>query len=92
VERRLTGVFHIGGGTPIAWFDFARMIFRILGIEAQLKPASEREYRTAARRPKFSALSNRKMEEAGLAPMPGLEDALKDYFARRAKFTAPPKL
>jgi len=91
VERRLTGVFHIGGGTPIAWFDFARMIFRILGITAQLKPTNEREYRTAARRPKFSALSNRKMEEAGLAPMPPLEDALKDYFARRAALTAPPK-
>jgi len=41
--------------------------------------------RTAAHRPKFSALSNGKMEKAGLVPMPPLEEALKDYFARRAK-------
>jgi len=85
VERKLTGVFHIGGGTPIAWFDWARTIFRVLGVSPELKPTNEREYRTAARRPKFSALCNVKMEKAGLKPMPSLEDALKDYFIRRAK-------
>jgi dTDP-4-dehydrorhamnose reductase len=88
VERKLTGIFHIGGGTPIAWFDWARMIFRVLGISPELKPTNEREYRTAAHRPKYSALSNRKMELAGLAPMPPLEEALKDYFMRRTKFVA----
>jgi len=85
VERKLTGVFHIGGGTPIAWFDWARTIFRVLGVSPELKPTNEREYRTAARRPKFSALCNDKMEKAGLQPMPPLEEALTDYFIRRAK-------
>lgn len=88
VDRKIGGVFHIGGGTPIAWFDWARMIFRVLGVSPELKPTSEREYRTAARRPKFSALCNDKMEKAGLQPMPPLEEALKDYFARRAKLVA----
>jgi dTDP-4-dehydrorhamnose reductase len=91
VERKLSGVFHIGGGTPIAWFDYARLIFRVLGISPELKPTNEREYRTAAHRPKFSALANGKMEKAGLAPMPPLEEALKDYFARRAKLVSASK-
>jgi hypothetical protein len=43
------------------------------------------ECHTAAHRPKFSAPSSGKMEKAGLAPMPPLEEALKHYFARRAK-------
>ena len=51
----------------------------------ELHPTSEREYRTAARRPKFSALSNAKMEAAGLAPMPPLDEALRLYFAAREK-------
>jgi dTDP-4-dehydrorhamnose reductase len=83
VEKGLAGVFHIGGGTPISWFAFARLIFDMAGISPQLRATNEREYRTAARRPKFSALSNAKMEREGLEPMPSLEHAVKDYFARR---------
>ena len=48
-----------------------------------LLATNEREYRTVARRPKYSALSNAKMERAGLAPMPPLREAVQAYFARR---------
>ena len=67
VERTQSGVFHIGGGTPISWFQFARTIFEVAGLQPMLLATNEREYRTAARRPKYSALSNAKMERAGLA-------------------------
>jgi dTDP-4-dehydrorhamnose reductase len=84
IERGLTGIFHIGGGEAISWYDFAQLIFRVAGITAEVHPTNEREYRTAARRPRFSALSNWKMESVGLAPMPPLEDALREYLRRRA--------
>jgi dTDP-4-dehydrorhamnose reductase len=85
VDRGLSGIYHAGGGTPISWFDWAGMIFRAAGISPELRPTNEREYRSEAHRPKFSALSNAKMEAAGLKPMPPLEEALRDYFARRNK-------
>jgi dTDP-4-dehydrorhamnose reductase len=44
---------------------------------------NEREYRTAARRPKFSALSNARMESLGLAPMPPLNDVIRAYLKAR---------
>jgi dTDP-4-dehydrorhamnose reductase len=56
LERDLTGIFHIGGGEPISWFEYARLVFEKAGITANLTPTNEREYRTAARRPKYSAL------------------------------------
>ena len=83
VERDQAGLFHIGGGTPISWFDFARTIFDIAGLKPHLQATNEREYRTPARRPKYSALSNAKMERAGLDPMPPLRAALETYFAQR---------
>ncbi len=83
VDRGAGGLFHIGGGTPISWYDYARMIFRVAGLEPQLKPTNEREYRTAARRPKYSALSNEKIESLGLEPMPPLEEAVRRYFELR---------
>jgi dTDP-4-dehydrorhamnose reductase len=88
VDRGLSGVFHLGGGTPISWFDYARMIFEIAGLNARLDATNEREYRTPARRPRYSALSNGKMERAGLEPMPPLRDAVVEYFARRRRHMA----
>jgi dTDP-4-dehydrorhamnose reductase len=85
VERGLSGVYHVGGGTPISWSDWARMIFRRAGVEPQLQPVTERSYRTPARRPKYSALSNGKIESCGLEPMPPLERALAEYFEVRQK-------
>lgn len=83
VERGQAGIFHIGGGTPISWFQFARAIFEAAGLQPMLLATNEREYRTAARRPRYSALSNGKMERAGLEPMPTLKAALDRYFAER---------
>lgn len=79
------GIFHVGGGAPISWFDYARLIFGSAGLEPNLKPTNEREYRTAARRPKYSALSNAKMESLGIPPMPSLEDCVGEYLAVRER-------
>ena len=52
LERDLAGIFHVGGGEAISWFHYARLIFDKAGIAADLLPTNEREYRTAARRPR----------------------------------------
>jgi dTDP-4-dehydrorhamnose reductase len=83
VERSAHGVYHIGGGEPISWFDFARLIFETARVEPRLQATNEREYRTPARRPKYSPLSNSKMEKLGLAPMPPLREAVETYFRLR---------
>jgi dTDP-4-dehydrorhamnose reductase len=83
VENDCRGVFHIGGGEPVSWYNYARLIFELAKIHPELKPTDEREYRTAARRPKYSALSNAKMESAGIAPMPPLREAISQYLELR---------
>ena len=83
LERNITGTLHIGGGTPISWFDWAAKIFDAAGLKPPLKPTDEREFRTAARRPKYSALSNAKMESLGITPMPRLDDAIRSYLETR---------
>ncbi|HEY1497185.1 MAG TPA: dTDP-4-dehydrorhamnose reductase [Candidatus Solibacter sp.] len=87
VERNISGLFHIGGGAPVSWFQFARLIFEAAGLQPTLLATNEREYRTPARRPRYSALSNAKLERTGIAPMPPLKDALATYFEARAQST-----
>jgi dTDP-4-dehydrorhamnose reductase len=88
IERGLGGLFHMGGGEAISWYDYARLIFELAGLNPELTPTNEREYRTPARRPKFSALSNQKLEAAGIAPMPSLRAAIAEYFQARVSATA----
>ncbi len=83
LEKDFAGLFHIGGGEAISWFSYARLIFEKAGIAADLLPTNEREYRTAARRPKFSALANRRLAESGIEAMPSLAEAVALYLAAR---------
>jgi dTDP-4-dehydrorhamnose reductase len=88
VERDIGGLFHMGGGQAISWYDYAKMIFELAGLAPALQPTSEREYRTAARRPKYSALSNSKLEATGIAPMPPLQQAVAEYLEARKHISA----
>jgi dTDP-4-dehydrorhamnose reductase len=83
VAKNCTGLFHIGGGEPISWYNYARLIFELAGLKPELKPTNEREYRTAAKRPAYSALSNAKMNAQGIEPMPPLRDAVAMYLKAR---------
>jgi dTDP-4-dehydrorhamnose reductase len=89
VDLRASGVVHVGGGVPISWFDYARLIFDVAGLSPEVKPTNEREHRTVARRPRFSALSNAKMEGLGVQPMPPMREVVQDYMARRAHESGP---
>jgi dTDP-4-dehydrorhamnose reductase len=89
VDRNAYGVFHLGGGAPISWFDWAAKIFEAAGLKPPLKPTNEREFRTPARRPKYSALSNAKAEGLGIAPMPPLDQAIRTYLEARTARLAP---
>jgi dTDP-4-dehydrorhamnose reductase len=83
VARGAHGIYHLGGGAPISWFDWAAKIFDAAGLKPPLKPTNEREFRTPARRPKYSALSNGKAEALGIAPMPTLDQAIRIYLDAR---------
>jgi dTDP-4-dehydrorhamnose reductase len=88
VEKNIRGLFHMGGGRAISWYDYAKLIFELAGLTPSLQATDEREYRTAARRPKFSALSNSKLEAAGIEHMPAFRDAVQEYLTARVHATA----
>jgi dTDP-4-dehydrorhamnose reductase len=83
VDRNAHGIFHLGGGAPISWYDWAAKIFEAAGLKPPLKPTNEREFRTPARRPKYSALSNAKAEGQGIAQMPSLDHCIRTYLEAR---------
>ncbi len=89
LEGMPAGLYHIGGGTTISWYDYALQILALAGLKADIEPTNYREYVTPARRPRHAALSNAKIESLGIAKMPPLDVALKEYLERREAVPAP---
>ena len=72
------GIYHLGSEGVISWYDFAKKIFELNGLKIEVQPVSSSEYPTMAKRPLFSKLSTKKIENAiNTAPI-NWEDGLKD--------------
>ncbi len=73
------GVYHVRNEGFVSWADFASMIMTQAGRGTRIIPVTTAEYGAAANRPLNSRLSGKKLQEAGFAPMPPVEDALRRY-------------
>ena len=67
-SREYNGIYHYCGDQPCSWFDFAKEIFDQLKMYDQIstptiKAVTTEEYPTLAKRPKFSVLDNKKIQE-----------------------------
>lgn len=83
-ESGFLGTIHIMQNGVISWFDFSKKICEFLNLDSSfIKPVSYEELNPPARRPKFSALKNSKLEKMGKNDMMSIEDALKSYLAQR---------
>jgi dTDP-4-dehydrorhamnose reductase len=82
--KRRQGVFHVSNRGRCTWFEFARAIMRLKGMEdVQLRPISSEKLRRPARRPSFSVMSGDKFTQVTGYVMPLWEDALKRYLKER---------
>jgi len=73
------GLFHMTNEGSCSWYEFARAIFELSGIDADLSPTSSEFYKTPAIRPPFSVLENARLKELGLNRMRHWRDALAAY-------------
>jgi len=77
VSRGLYGLYHATNSGSCSWYDFAREIFTLAGIEADLSPIKSSEYPLPAARPANGVLSS----PDGPA-MRHWREALSDYLSR----------
>ncbi len=52
------GTYQICGSGVTTWYEFAKKIFEIAGVEVEVIPVSTEEFPRPAPRPKFSAMKN----------------------------------
>lgn len=86
LEKRIpVGLYHLSGSETISWYEFACKILSASDCRAEITPISRSEDETPARRPVNPAMSNAKIEAAGIDPMPSLDDCIQQYMAQRKR-------
>jgi dTDP-4-dehydrorhamnose reductase len=83
LETEHYGLFHITGSGECSWYEFARAIFSIQGIEADLSPISSAVFSSPARRPAYSVLENAQLKELGMDDLKDWREALREYLQTR---------
>jgi dTDP-4-dehydrorhamnose reductase len=77
------GLYHMTSAGQCSWHEFARAIFLLAGIPADLTPVDSSVFPTKAKRPAFSVLDNHNLRAAGLPDLPHWRDSLKTYIEGR---------
>src|SRR5262245_4177978 len=77
------GLFHITNEGWCSWFEFARAIFDLAKIDADLMPTTSDFYKLPAARPKYSVLENARLNKLGLNKMRNWRDALAAYLKEK---------
>jgi dTDP-4-dehydrorhamnose reductase len=82
IERPVPyGIYHVSNQGTCSWFEFARRVFEIKGIRTPLQPIPTAESGTTIRRPRYSILRNRKLQDMGIPLLRDWQAALVEYFA-----------
>jgi dTDP-4-dehydrorhamnose reductase len=85
VQSGRPGLYHLTNAGSCSWHEFARTIFELAEVKADLTPIPSREYPTAARRPSYSVLGTGAYLGLGLPPLRPWQEALAAYLRERQR-------
>ena len=83
IELKLPfGIYHATNQGYCTWFQFAKEIFKLSGLNPALTPIKTEQLKMKARRPRFSALKSIKLPKYGIQ-MREWKQALHDYLIEK---------
>jgi dTDP-4-dehydrorhamnose reductase len=77
------GLYHVTSAGECSWYEFARTIFEMSGMNVDLSPITTAESGSKAKRPAYSVLDHGKWTAAGFRELRPWKEGLIDYL--RAK-------
>ena len=77
--KDVKGTYHVTNEEYCSWYEFAKYIFEVNGIEMLVNPVLTKDYPTAAKRPLNSRLDKSCLDEIEIERMPSWQDAVKRY-------------
>jgi len=75
-------IYHYSNEGVCSWYDFAKAIFEISGIDMKVNPIETKDYPTPAKRPHYSVLNKSKIKREFNLEIPYWRDSLKRCLER----------
>ncbi len=72
------GIYHFSNEGVCSWYDFAKEIIELSGIECIISPVETKDYPLPANRPHFSVLNKEKIKNDTGIEIPYWKDSLKE--------------
>ncbi len=79
LDEGLCGLYHLTNSGYASRYEWALEIKKNLGLRINITPANADEFKLPARRPKFSAMSNKKISNDLNIEIPSWRDELKKF-------------
>lgn len=76
------GIYHCTGRGECSWYEFARRIMELSGLDCIVEPCSTEEYAAAAPRPAYSSLDNLMLRVTVGDRMRDWDEALRSYIRK----------
>ena len=73
-----SGLFHYSNEGEISWFEFARSIRELYKLDCEIIGVSSKEFKTLAKRPKYSLLNKSKIKTTFNLEIPNYKQSLAD--------------
>ncbi len=78
LPQDVRGILHVAGAGNCTWYEFASEIISLTGLSARVEPISTDEAGRPARRPAYSVLSCRRLNDVGIR-MPHWRESLTRF-------------
>jgi dTDP-4-dehydrorhamnose reductase len=85
IKADVRGLFHATNEGSCSWYEFARAIFELARVQADLDSTTSDLYKTPATRPKYSVLENARLKQLGLNQMQPWRHALGAYLEEKKR-------
>lgn len=89
VPKASPGIYHLTNAGQTSWYDFAREIFDLSGLQPDLTAVTAAEYGARAQRPAYSVLAHDALAALGEDDLRPWQPALAAYLRERAAVRSP---
>ena len=77
-NKNKSGLFHYSNEGEISWFEFAKSIREFYNLDCKIIGVSSKEFKTLAKRPKYSLLNKSKIKTTFNLEIPDYKQSLKN--------------
>jgi len=80
VENGVFGLYHVSGNGSCSWYEYAKAVLEIAGVEKKIEPVTTAEYNVPAPRPPYSVLDHMVLRNTIGDNIPHWRESLERYF------------